>query len=219
VAIVIAGSPPFSDDLLDRVLMSAQNQQIDAAIIANKADLADAMALIEPRLQVYQALGYPVFRLAAKMSPDDTRAMLRDWLGGRTTLLVGQSGMGKSTLVNTLVPDAALATQAISQALSSGKHTTTFTRLFTLPDITDPSGLGSIIDSPGFQTFGLAHLSDSERMYAMREFVPLLGHCRFNNCTHRDEPGCAIRAAIADGRIDDRRYASFLRVVAEARRQ
>jgi ribosome biogenesis GTPase len=161
------------------------------------------MAAIELRLAVYESLGYPVVRIAAKAEPDATRERLRPLLGGRTTLLLGQSGMGKSTLVNLLVPDAALATQAISEALQTGRHTTTFTRAFDL------AGGGRLIDSPGFQVFGLAHLSTSELEHGLREFEPLLGRCRFHNCTHRHEPGCAIRAAVASGAIDTRRFALY----------
>lgn len=215
VAVVIAGEPPFSDELVDRVLAAAQIEGIPAAIIANKCDLTEAHDAIEPRLRVYESLDYPVFRIAARTRPDEAVATLRPWLSGRMTLLVGQSGMGKSTLVNALVPDADQATRAISQALSAGTHTTTFTRLFSLPAALDAAGGASLIDSPGFQTFGLAHLSDSQRMHAMREFGPLLGRCRFNNCSHRDEPGCAIRDAVRAGTLDERRYRSYLRISAE----
>ena len=191
-AIVIASEPAFSEELLVRVLMAAEAENIPMAIVVNKHDLAESRARIEPRIAVYRALGYPVFDCSAASDPGQTRALLRPWLEGRTTLLLGESGMGKSTLVNCLVPDAQLRTQAISDFLGSGRHTTTFCRLFDLPD--DLSG-GKIIDSPGFQNFGLDHLSESERVHAMPEFRPLLGRCRFYNCTHRSEPGCAIRDA------------------------
>ena len=205
-AVVISGEPPFSEELLARVLVAAGREGIDCLLIATKADVPHAMAAIEPRLAVYEALGYPVLRIAAKAEPEATRARLAPVLGGRTTLLLGQSGMGKSTLVNLLVPDAALATQAISEALQTGRHTTTFTRAFDLE-----SG-GRLIDSPGFQVFGLAHLSTSELEHGMREFGPLIGGCRFHNCTHRHEPGCAIRAAAEDGRIDPRRHALYVQL-------
>lgn len=202
-AVVLSGEPPFSEELLMRVLVAAERERIACLLIATKADVPHAMASIEPRLAVYEALGYPVVRIAAKAEPDATRERLRPLLGGRTTLLLGQSGMGKSTLVNLLVPDAALATQAISEALQTGRHTTTFTRAFDL------AGGGRLIDSPGFQVFGLAHLSTSELEHGLREFEPLLGRCRFHNCTHRHEPGCAIRAAVASGGIDARRHALY----------
>ena len=212
--VVIAAEPPFSEELLLRVLLAAEAEGIPIALVVNKRDLGAARAAIEPRIAAYRALGYPVFDCAAGTEPDATRSLLGPWLEGRTTLLLGESGMGKSTLVNCLVPDAQLRTQAISQALASGRHTTTFTRLFQLPD-----DAGCLIDSPGFQNFGLDHLSDSQRVHGMPEFRPLLGQCRFHNCSHGDEPGCAIRAAAESGAIDGIRYRLFLRVAAECRAQ
>jgi ribosome biogenesis GTPase len=203
VAVVISGEPPFSEELLMRVLVAAEREGVDAMLIATKADVPGALASIEPRLRVYEALGYPVHRIASKAEPAAARETIGPLLAHRTTLLLGQSGMGKSTLVNLLVPDAALATQAISEALQTGKHTTTFTRAFDLP------GGGLLIDSPGFQVFGLAHLSTSELEHGLRELRPLLGGCRFHNCTHRHEPGCAIRAAVEAGTFDARRHALY----------
>lgn len=211
IGIVIAASPPFSEELLMRALASAENAGIHAALVVNKCDLVDGRAAIEPRVAVYRALGYPVIDCSAKGAPHETLAQLLPWLAHRTTLLLGQSGMGKSTLVNCLVPDAGLRTATISEALASGRHTTTFTRMFDLP-----GDGGRLIDSPGFQAFGLEHLSESQRVHAMPEFRPLLGQCRFHNCTHRDEPGCAIRAAVDAGEIDATRYALFVRLFEEA---
>jgi len=212
VAVVIAPSPPFSDDLLSRVLIEAGAQDVPVALIANKADLFAASPQIEPRLALYRSLGYPVFAVSARSDPAGCVASLSAWLAGRSTLLTGQSGMGKSTLVNCLVPDAGLRTQAISTALDAGRHTTTFTRLFELPAPLS----GRLIDSPGFQNFGLEHLSVSQQQHAMPECRALLGQCRFHSCTHRDEPGCEIRSAVQEGRIDARRYALLLRLHEEA---
>lgn len=212
--VVLAGEPPFSEALLLRMLIAVETAGIEAALIVNKCDLDEATRAIAPRLAVYRSLGYRVFEIAAGARPAAARETLRDWLAGRTTLLVGQSGMGKSTLVNTLVPDADLRTQAISAALSSGRHTTTFTRMFDLPAAIAADA--RIIDTPGFQSFGLAHLSPSQRMHAMREFGPLLGRCRFNDCRHRDEPGCAIREAVERGEIDALRHRLYLRIDEEA---
>jgi ribosome biogenesis GTPase len=205
-AVVVSGEPPFSEELLLRVLIAAEREGIAVRLLATKADVPGAMAAIEARLAVHEALGYAVERIAAKAAPQVARARLMPLLAGRTTLLLGQSGMGKSTLVNLLVPGAALATQAISEALQTGRHTTTFTRAFAL------EGGGWLIDSPGFQVFGLAHLSPTEIEHGMREFRPLLGTCRFHNCSHRHEPGCAIRAAVYDGRIDTRRHLLYVQL-------
>ena len=210
--VVIAAHPPFSEELLLRVAIAASVAAIPLALIVNKCDLLEARAAIEPRLAVYRGLGYPVIECSARADPEATRGVLGPWLAGRSTLLLGQSGMGKSTLINCIVPQAGLRTQEISEALGSGRHTTTFTRMFALPGDDD----GVVIDSPGFQSFGLEHLSESERAHAMPEYAALLGSCRFHNCTHRGEPGCAIRTAAQDGRIDSYRYRLFLRLADES---
>ncbi len=210
--VVIAPHPPFSEDLLLRVLIAAGAEAIPIALVVNKRDLAQARAAIEPRVAAYRALGYRIIDCAARTDPDGTREALLPWLAGRRTLLLGESGMGKSTLINCLVPEAGLRTREISEALGSGRHTTTFTRMFNLPG----AGNGVIIDSPGFQGFGLEHLSMSQRVHAMPEFASLLGKCRFHNCTHREEPGCAIRSAVQDGKIDALRYQLFVRLIEES---
>lgn len=219
VAILIAGEPPFSEALLLRVLIAAEREGIDCILVVTKCDIEGSCARIEPRLGVYEALGYRVLRIASQADPEGTQVKLAAHLAGRTTLLMGQSGMGKSTLVNLLVPGADLATQTISTALQTGRHTTTFTRAFALDlSQTDPSlpGGGWLLDSPGFQRFGLGHLSDSEIEHGLREFAPLLGQCRYYNCTHLHEPGCAIRQALALGRIDARRHALYAELREEA---
>lgn len=205
-AVVISGEPPFSEELLLRVLIAAEREGIECLLLATKADIPAAMAGIDTRLRVYERLGYPVLRLASKADPQGTVSALQARLSGRTTLLLGQSGMGKSTLVNLLVPGAELRTQTISDALQTGRHTTTFTRAFEM------QGGGWLIDSPGFQVFGLAHLSISEIEHGMREFLPLLGQCRYHNCSHRHEPGCAIQAAVQSGGIDSRRYTLHVQI-------
>jgi len=212
-AFVLSGEPVFSEELLLRVLISARCEGIRMMIIATKADLPQAMARIEPRLRILEALGIPVHRVACKAEPGRTRDQLMPHLMGRNTLLLGQSGMGKSTLVNLLVPGAELRTQSISEALQTGRHTTTFTRAFDLPDD------GLLLDSPGFQVFGLAHLSVSELEHAMPEFEPLLGQCRFHNCSHRYEPGCAITTAVSQGSMDHTRYGLWAQIRDEADRQ
>jgi ribosome biogenesis GTPase len=213
IGVMLAGDPPFSEELLLRILCAANVAGIAVALVANKIDLGDAHRAIRDRLDVYRGLGLPVFEIAARGDPEAVRASLRNWLAERTTLLIGQSGMGKSTLVNTLVPDAALRTQEISTALATGRHTTTFSKLFDLPEAIAPDA--RLIDTPGFQTFGIAHLSASQLAHAMPEFSPLLGTCRFNDCSHRDEPGCAVRAATETGQLDRRRFELYGRLVNE----
>lgn len=212
VAVVIAPSPPYSDELLSRLLIEATVQAVPVAVIANKRDLHDSHPDFGRRLALYRSLGHSVIAVSA-IDAGEAQSALADTLRDRTTLLAGQSGMGKSTLVNALVPDAGLRTQAISTALDAGRHTTTFTRMFELPAPLS----GRLVDSPGFQQFGLDHLSASQRLHAMPECRPLLGHCRFHSCTHRDEPGCAIRAAAEGGTIDAGRYALLLRLHEESR--
>ncbi len=138
----------------------------------------------------------------------DVGALL-PWLAGQVSVLVGQSGMGKSTLVNALIPDAAAATREISTALDSGKHTTTHARLYPL---SDKPGAGALIDSPGLQEFGLAHLTRGEIELGFAEFQGHLGQCRFRDCRHANEPDCALKAAVARGEIAAQRLAHFVTI-------
>lgn len=212
-AIVLSGDPPFSEELLMRVLAVAATEGIAPLIIAGKSDLLEPSEKIAPRLALYESLGYPVLRISARSQPDLALEAMGSVLSHRRTLLLGQSGMGKSTLINLLVPEAEMATQDISVALSSGRHTTTFCRMFrhgrNLP------AQASLIDSPGFQLFGIAHLSRSQLMHALPDFRPLLGHCRFANCLHRGEPGCAVQEAVREGGIDHRRHQLYLKMLDE----
>jgi ribosome biogenesis GTPase len=208
--IVLATDPHFSEDLLGRALVAAVAQRLKPLIVLNKADIADALPRARERLASYAAFGYPVIELSAKGAPQAACDALSGLLTGHATLLLGQSGMGKSTLVNLLVPGADVATREISTALNSGRHTTTFTRLYALP-----TG-GALIDSPGFQEFGLHHLTEGELERAFPEFEPLLGGCRFYNCHHLHEPGCPILEAVSDGRIVPRRHALYAQLLHEA---
>jgi ribosome biogenesis GTPase len=208
--IVVATEPGFSDDLVSRSLIAAEAAGITVHLLLNKIDLADLLPKTRERLQLYENLGYAVHEVSTRTRPEETRAILDPLLQGQSTILIGQSGMGKSSLINLLVPDADIATREISAALDSGKHTTTFTRLYTIA----PGA--SIIDSPGFQEFGLYHLSEGMLERAFREFVPHLGHCRFYNCHHLNEPGCAVLNAVESGAISQMRHDLYRQLVHEA---
>lgn len=208
--IVLATEPYFSEDLLGRALVAAEANELRPLIVLNKTDVAAALPAARERLAHYRALGYEVLELSIKTRPEAAREALHERLRGHATLLLGQSGMGKSTLVNLIVPDADAATREISTALNSGRHTTTFTRLYPL------TGGGALIDSPGFQEFGLYHLTEGRLERAFPEFRPLLAHCRFYNCHHLHEPGCAILEALTDGRVSRERHALYAQLVHEA---
>ena len=155
-------------------------------------------------------MGYPVHEISVIHDPASVEEIAQH-IYGKVSVLVGQSGMGKSTLLNALIPDAAAQTQEHSKKLDSGKHTTTACRYYDLPPKTIDGSVmrGALIDSPGFQEFGLAHLSESELQHAFKEFRPHLGACKFHNCSHGNEPACAIRAAVEAGEISAQRVELF----------
>jgi ribosome biogenesis GTPase len=165
---------------------------IPALIVLNKADLPETAALAD-KLAPYGELGYTLLRVSAL----EDLAPLEQRLAGNTTIFVGASGVGKSTLLNRLVPEANAATREISQALDTGKHTTTHARMYALPGHDG----GDLIDSPGMQEFGLKHLDQDSLMAAFPEIRERLGQCRFYNCRHLKEPGCAVLEAAKDGAI------------------
>lgn len=207
LVIVVATEPAFSDDLITRALLAAESEEIEALIVLNKCDLTDKVAAARERLTMFSKLGYRIVELSALKHAED----LRPELSGLTSVLVGQSGMGKSTLVNALVPEANAATREISQALDSGKHTTTHATLYHL------DAESQLIDSPGLQEFGLGHLDRQEIEYAFREFRPWLGQCRFRDCHHNREPDCALTAAVKAGKIDEKRFAVYHRIIGTQR--
>lgn len=214
VVIVLATEPGFSEDLLGRALVAAEALDITPLIILNKTDLQERLPQARERLQLYRDLGYAILELSANAEAEATLNALRPHLAGKSSILIGQSGMGKSTLLNLLIPGVAARTREISDKLDSGKHTTTFTRLYHLP--ADWGNAGTLIDSPGFQEFGLYHLSEGMLERAFPEFRPLLVECRFYNCHHLKEPGCGILTAVERGTIHPRRHALYTQLLHES---
>ncbi|MGV3742640.1 MAG: ribosome small subunit-dependent GTPase A [Burkholderiaceae bacterium] len=208
--IVVATEPGFSDDLVSRALVAAEAGDVAVHIILNKIDVKDRLDQARQRLALYAGLGYPVHEVSAQEAPEAARALLAPMLSGNSTILIGQSGMGKSSLVNLLVPDAEIAVREISTALDTGKHTTTFTRLYQLDEHS------SVIDSPGFQEFGLYHLTEGMLERSFPEFSPHLGQCKFYNCHHLNEPQCAVLQAVEAGHIARMRHALYRQLVHES---
>lgn len=190
IAAVVAPDIGVDEDLLNRWMIAAETAGCRYVIFANKEDLP-AFASLRTRLAPLEALGYPVVPVSARRDVAPVRA----WLEGQHTVLVGQSGMGKSTIINALVPDAQARTVEVSDALKAGRHTTTSTTLYMLDDAS------WIVDSPGMKVFGLAHVADDDLPVAFVEMRPFLGHCRFRDCRHDAEPGCAVTEAVANGAI------------------
>lgn len=205
--IVIAVEPAFSDDLLGRALAGAWSADITPVILLNKVDLAAGLPGAQAKLAPFRKLGVQVLELCAR-DTDSVNTVVLPLLKGKTSLLLGQSAMGKSTLLNTLVPLALAATQTHSVALGAGRHTTTSTKLYHLPE----QG-GDLIDSPGFQGFGLLHLSREDIERGFPEFTEHIAQCRFYNCTHQHEPGCGVLAALARQEIDAARHALYVRLL------
>jgi ribosome biogenesis GTPase len=203
IFIVIAVAPYCDFLLMDQYLAICENSRISAAIVLNKTDLERDEALENELLQ-YRNLNYPLYRVSALTSAglQELGAALKN----QASLFSGQSGVGKSSLTNALIPDKAVKTNAISESTQLGRHTTTAATLYHLPDG------GDLIDSPGVSIFGLADLSESQLAYGYREFQPLLGNCRFNDCRHGQDKGCAIREAADNGTISMTRYRRFLKL-------
>ena len=208
--IVVATEPSFADDLVSRALVAAEAAGIEAHLILNKTDVTELLPRARERAAVYGSLGYPVHEVSAKADPEHALSVLQPLLAGQHSIFIGQSGMGKSSLINLLVPDADIAVREISSALDTGKHTTTFTRLYWLP-----SG-AAIIDSPGFQEFGLYHLTEGMLERAFVEFKPYLGGCKYYNCRHLAEPQCAVLDAVKDGKIAKMRHELYAQLLHES---
>ena len=208
VLVLVAADPEFSERQLARALIAAQAEHIDVLIVLNKSDLQPAFDRAWARLAPYRRMGCAVLPLRLKSADgtEDGLDALQERLTGKRTLVLGPSGVGKSTLVNRLVPEARAQTGEISRALNSGKHTTTSTTWYWV----DEARHTALIDSPGFQEFGLNHIEPMQLAHLMPDLNATLGECRFYNCTHLHEPGCAVVAHVQEGEaplsISENRY-------------
>jgi len=203
--IVIAIQPNFNPDFLDRCLVFAEAEQITPIIVINKTDIEESKGFIARITRLYQQqLGYNIVAICAQQHCHE----LKPLLANKTSLLIGQSGVGKSTITNMLAPKAKQHTAAINKAATSGKHTTTHTNLYEIEDNS------YIIDCPGLQEFGLYHLAHDNILNYFPECISLIGQCRFRDCRHQREPECAVTTAYAHGLIDNQRF-NFLQKLLE----
>jgi ribosome biogenesis GTPase len=208
--LVVAAEPVFSESQLARALIGAEAAGIPARIALNKRDLP-SFAAAEARLAPYAAMGIAIVGLALKKDPDEAHARLDPLLAGRATLVLGPSGAGKSTLVNLMVADAKVQVGEVSEALNTGRHTTTATHWYWI----DPERTSALIDSPGFQEFGLRHIAPDQIALLMPDIGRHASACRFYNCTHLHEPGCGVLAALARGEIAESRFRIYREIFAE----
>lgn len=218
VLILIAAEPEFSSNQLSRALIAAEEQHITPIIALNKSDLTEPFARAWDWLAPYRQMGYDVLPLALKQHSVKDKAALMQRLTGHTTLVLGPSGAGKSTLINTLIEGALVQTGALSQALNAGKHTTTSTTLYWV----DEAKTTALLDSPGFQEFGLNHIDPAQLAAYMPDLKPHVAQCKFYNCSHLHEPGCGVISMLKSGTdasgISANRYKIYSDLYAELSR-
>jgi len=203
IYVVFATEPHCDFLLIDQYLAICENKNIDAVLVLNKVDLTNIKNL-EVELQQYQDLGYEMHKVSAIENIGITE--LKAALNNQISIFAGQSGVGKSSLTNALIPDKQLKTNTVSEITKHGRHTTTAATLYHLPEG------GALIDSPGVAIFGLADMTEQQLAWGYREFQPLLEECKFSNCRHLKDKGCAVRAAAESGKIPLQRYQRFLKL-------
>ena len=203
--LVVAIEPHYQFELIDRYLIMAENSNLPINIIVNKIELSTNSSQLSKDFSHYNDLGYDVHFLSIKNKINLDK--LKNKLVDKSHIFLGQSGVGKSSLINSLIPDLDLRVNQISTKSKLGKHTTTNTTIYHIP-----SG-GDLIDSPGIREFQLDDLTEKQIINGFREFKSLIGKCRFRNCQHINEPNCAIKEAIEDGNIDHSRYESYLNIL------
>ena len=203
--LVVAIEPHYQFELIDRYLVVAENAGLPINIVVNKIELSQKMDQIKYDFSMYESAGYSVHYLSVEEQTNI--AELKTLLNDKTHIFLGQSGVGKSSLINELIPDLNLRVNEISTKSKLGKHTTTNTTLYHIP-----SG-GDLIDSPGIREFQLDDLTDKEILSGFREFKPFIGQCKFRNCAHINEPNCAIKQAVESGEIHIQRYLNYLNLI------
>lgn len=207
--VVIAARPQWQASLLDRYIIAARQAEIDLTIVCNKIDLLtdEAYQQWQNELQPYRAMGYHI--MALSVAREEGLTAIADILADKQTVICGQSGVGKSSMINKLVPDSDIWIQSLSEATDLGRHTTTNSRRYPL------IGGGAVIDTPGVRGFAIDHLSNEEIIAGFKDIAKYTGDCRFNDCSHRHEPGCAVLEAVAAGNIAETRYQSLMQILEE----
>ncbi|MFK5914911.1 MAG: small ribosomal subunit biogenesis GTPase RsgA [Woeseiaceae bacterium] len=207
IFIVVANKPELNEGLIDRYLVAAEHNRLSPVIVLNKIDLMDEdeLGALEKRLQNYIDIGYKVINTSAEL--EDGLDSLVQYLDNKNNIFVGQSGVGKSSLINSILKSDARIGE-ISEATGKGKHTTTTAYLYPLEH-----NDGHVIDSPGVREFGLIKLTEQDIIDGFIEFRPYIGHCKFRNCAHKNEPGCALLNALKEEKITEQRWKSGQRII------